>query len=131
RAVEAARKSQPKFARMTAFERSKLCHAIAAEIRKHQVPLARYLTLEQGKPYHAEALGEVEVAAQIFDMAAEEIVRLNGEIMPSADASKRVLVLRQPRGVYGVITPWNFPFAIPAQYLAYGLAAGNTIVWVP
>ena len=70
RAVEAARRAQPKFARLTAFERRDLCHRIADAIVRRREELARHLTLEQGKPYHAEALGEVDVTAQFFRMAA-------------------------------------------------------------
>ncbi len=131
RAVEAARRAQPGFAGLTAFERRDLCHRIADAILRRREELARHLTLEQGKPYHAEALGEVDVTAQFFRMAAEDITRLETAVIPSSDRTKRVVTIRQPRGVYGVITPWNFPLAIPSEYLSAGLAAGNAIVWVP
>ncbi len=131
RAVRAAREAAPGFARLTAFDRSRLCHRIADEIERRREPLAHHLTLEQGKPYHAEALGEVDTTARMFRMAAEDITRLETAVIPSADSAKRILTIRQPRGTYGVITPWNFPYAIPAEYLSAGVAAGNTIVWVP
>lgn len=131
RAVFAARAAQPGFARLTAFERGGLCHRIADQIQRRREALAAYLTLEQGKPYHAEALGEVDTTAAMFRLAAEDITRLETAVIPSADRAKRILTIRQPRGVYGVITPWNFPLAIPAEYLSAGLAAGNAIVWVP
>ncbi len=131
KAADAARDAQPVFARLTAFERRDLCHRIAQAIQQHREDLARWLTLEQGKPYHAEALGEVDVAAQMFRIAAEDITRLETAVIPSSDRAKRVITIRQPRGVYGVITPWNFPLAIPSEYLSAGLAAGNAIVWVP
>ncbi|MDR7522597.1 MAG: aldehyde dehydrogenase family protein [Armatimonadota bacterium] len=131
RAVRAARHAQPGFAAMTAFERRDLCHAIARAITRAREALAAYLTLEQGKPYHSEALAEVDVTARMFSMAAEDITRLEAAVIPSADRVKRILTIRQPRGVYGIITPWNFPLAIPAEYLSAGLAAGNAIVWVP
>lgn len=131
RAVSAARAAQPAFARLTAFEHGGLCHRVADQILRRREALAEYLTLEQGKPYHAEALGEVETTAAMFRLAAEDITRLETAVIPSADPAKRILTIRQPRGVYGVITPWNFPLAIPAEYLSAGLAAGNAIVWVP
>ncbi len=131
RAIEAARAAQPAFARLTAFERSRLCHRIADEVERRREALAQHLTLEQGKPYHAEALGEVRTTAEMFRMAAEDITRLETAVIPSSDRAKRIFTIRQPRGVYGVITPWNFPLAIPTEYLSAGLAAGNAIVWVP
>lgn len=131
RAVEAARRAQRGFARLTAFERARLCHAVADAVAARREALARHLTLEQGKPYHAEALGEVDTTAEMFRIAAEDVTRLDSAVIPSRDAAKRIITIRQPRGVYGVITPWNFPLAIPAEYLSAGLAAGNAIVWAP
>ena len=64
-------------------------------------------------------------------MAAEDVIRLEGATIPTEDARKRIFTMRTARGVYGVITPWNFPFAIPSEYLSAGLATGNAIVWVP
>jgi succinate-semialdehyde dehydrogenase/glutarate-semialdehyde dehydrogenase len=131
KAVQAAAAAQPKFAKETAFERNKLCHRVADVIAARREALARHLSLEQGKPYRAEALGEIDVAVKMFRMAAEDATRLEGTSIPSEDRRKRIFTIRQPRGVYGVITPWNFPFAIPTEYLSAGLATGNAIVWVP
>jgi succinate-semialdehyde dehydrogenase/glutarate-semialdehyde dehydrogenase len=131
RAVAAARAVQLKFARWTAFERGRLCHAVADAILRRREALAEHLTLEQGKPYYAEALGEVDTTAEMFRLAAEDITRLESAVIPSSDAAKRIITIRQPRGTYGVITPWNFPLAIPSEYLSAGLAAGNAIAWVP
>lgn len=131
RAVTAARAVQPSFARWTPFERRQLCHAIAESILQRREALAEQLTLEQGKPYQSEALSEVDDTAEMFRIAAEDITRLEGAVIPSSDAAKRIITIRQPRGTYGVITPWNFPLAIPSEYLSAGLAAGNAIVWVP
>ncbi len=131
RAVAAARGAQPAFARLTAFERSRLCHRIADEIEKRRESLAQYLTLEQGKPYHTQALGEVTSTVTMWRNAAEDITRLESAVIPSTDPAKRVITIRQARGIYGIITPFNFPLAIPSEYLAAGLAAGNAIVWVP
>jgi succinate-semialdehyde dehydrogenase/glutarate-semialdehyde dehydrogenase len=67
----------------------------------------------------------------MFRDAAEGIKRLDTDMIPSADPAKRVLTIRQSRGVYGILTPWNFPVAIPTEYLSAGLAAGNAMVWKP
>src|SRR5882757_7100637 len=64
-------------------------------------------------------------------IAAELVRQMKGETLPAEDPTKLVMTLRQPRGVYAVITPWNYPVNIPVEYLGPGLATGNTIVWVP
>lgn len=99
------------------------------EVRKEA--LARALSEDQGKPYHSEALFEISKAADGFRDAAEHVKWLEGATIPVEDPNKRVFSIRQPRGVYAVVTPWNFPINIPVEYLAPGLAAGNAIVWVP
>ena len=130
-AVQAAQKARPEMAKMTVFERSKLLFAIADAIAAERESIARDLALEQGKPYEQEALIEVDVAVDMWRDAAEIIKHLGTEVLPSTDPAKRIYTIRQPRGVYGVITPWNFPATIPTEYLCAGLAAGNTIVWKP
>lgn len=131
RAVAAAQRARPAIANMTVFERAELLHAIADEIEAEKEDISRDLALEQGKPYHREALGEVTVAVEMWRDAAEIIKRLETEVLPSSDPNKRIMTIRQPRGVYGVITPWNFPATIPTEYLCAGLAAGNTVIWKP
>ena len=96
-AVAAARQAQPQFARLTVFERSKLCHRIADVIHERREALARHMSVEQGKPYQAEALGEVDVAVKMFRMAAEDALRLEGATIPSEDARKRIFTIRQAR----------------------------------
>lgn len=130
-AVEAAETVQSRLAGMTAFERARLCHRVAELLEERKEEIARHVSLEQGKPYVAEALPEVEVAAEMFRDAAEAIKRLETAVIPSSDPAKRVLTIRQPRGVYGILTPWNFPVAIPSEYLSAGLASGNAMVWKP
>src|SRR5690606_13933425 len=89
-------------------------------------------TTEHGKPYQAEALGEVDAAVTAFRDAADQVVCMTTESIAVRDPAKRVLVTRRPRGVYAVITPWNFPIGVAAiYYLAPGIATGNTIVWTP
>jgi succinate-semialdehyde dehydrogenase/glutarate-semialdehyde dehydrogenase len=93
--------------------------------------MARTLALDQGKPLRAEAYDEVEELIAYFDMAAADGTRLEGLMPPSIDGDKRILVYRVPRGVVGVITPWNWPYTMPAEIVAPALAAGNAVVWVP
>jgi acyl-CoA reductase-like NAD-dependent aldehyde dehydrogenase len=130
-AIEAANQARPKISGMTVFERSSLLNRIASIIEEEAETIARDLALEQGKPYQSEALGEVATAVEMWRDAAEIIKWLESEVLPSNDRHKRVFTIRQPRGVYGIITPWNFPATIPTEYLCAGLAAGNTIVWKP
>ncbi|MBC7813585.1 MAG: aldehyde dehydrogenase [Burkholderiales bacterium] len=131
RAVEAAQKARRILAKMTVFERSKLLFAIADAIAQARETIAHDLAQEQGKPYQQEALGEIDAALDMWRDAGEIIKHLNTEVLPSSDPAKRIFTIRQPHGVLGVITPWNFPFTIPTEYLCAGLAAGNTIVWKP
>ncbi|MDR6288217.1 succinate-semialdehyde dehydrogenase/glutarate-semialdehyde dehydrogenase [Inquilinus ginsengisoli] len=130
RAIAAARAAQAGWAATPVWQRAKACLAIAAQIDGARDRIARNLSLEQGKPFK-EAHGEVGKAADGFRLAAELVKQLGGETLPAEDPSKLLLTLRQPRGVYAVITPWNFPVNIPVEYLAPGIATGNTIVWVP
>ena len=92
--------------------------------------LARILTAEQGKPL-AEARGEVVYGASFIEWFAEEARRVCGETIPTTDASKRYLVLKQPVGVCAAITPWNFPIAMITRKVAPALAAGCPVVIKP
>jgi succinate-semialdehyde dehydrogenase/glutarate-semialdehyde dehydrogenase len=131
RAVRAAQRASKILARMTVFERAELCNNIADVIQKHSDKLARLLTLEQGKPLR-DALAEVNGCVSSFREAGEQIKWMDSKIIPLRDPRKRAYVYRKPRGVYGVITPWNFPIGnASSYYLGPGLAAGNAIVWVP
>ena len=130
-AVDAAHAAKPQFAALSVFERAELLDAIADCLTAEKETIAHDLSLEQGKPYHSEAIGEVDKAIHMWREAAEIIRHLETEVLPSRDPNKRVFTIRQPRGVYGVITPWNFPATIATEYLCAGLAAGNAIVWKP
>lgn len=129
-AVAAAKAAAKAWAATPVFERAAMCMAIAAEIDAAREALAHTLSCEQGKVL-AEAMGEVAKAADGFRLAAELVKQMGGKTLPAEDPGKLVMTLRQPRGVYGVITPWNFPVNIPVEYLAPGIATGNTLVWVP
>src|SRR2546430_2598728 len=131
RAVEAAHRARAAMAGLKGFERSKRLHRIAEAIEKRSDELARLLTLDQGKPLKAEAMGEVAEAVEYFRIAAEDLKRLEGRVLPSASPTKLVLARHYPRGVYGIITPWNWPLTMAAELIAPALAAGNTFVWTP
>jgi acyl-CoA reductase-like NAD-dependent aldehyde dehydrogenase len=119
------------FGALTALERSSLCHRVADSLAKHEQELAHWLSLDQGKPLQREALVEARVCLLFFRQAAEDILRLGGDTIPSASASKRIFTSYRSRGPYAVITPWNFPYNIAAEHLSAHFAAGNPVVWVP
>ena len=131
RAARAAREAQPKWAALSAWDRAAVCHAIADLIDERREDMARELTLEQGKPFTAEAIPDIEETAENFRIAAEDVKRMETAIIPSQDVNKRILTFRKPNGVYAAITPWNFPTLIPVELIAPGIAAGNTIVIKP
>ncbi|HET9852540.1 MAG TPA: aldehyde dehydrogenase family protein [Candidatus Limnocylindrales bacterium] len=131
RAIDAAHRAAPAWGRTSPFERAKVLERIAASIEARKDDLARRLTEDQGKPLHAEAYGEVDELVVYFRMAAADATRIEGLIPPSVDPAKRVLIYRVPKGVVGVITPWNWPYTMAAELLAPALAAGNAVVWNP
>jgi succinate-semialdehyde dehydrogenase/glutarate-semialdehyde dehydrogenase len=131
RAAAAAREAQPRWAALSAWERARVCHAIADLIEERKEEFARELTLEQGKPYVAEAIPDIEETAENFRIAAEDVKRMESAVIPSQDVNKRIITFRKPNGVYAGITPWNFPTLIPVELIAPGIAAGNVIVMKP
>jgi acyl-CoA reductase-like NAD-dependent aldehyde dehydrogenase len=131
RAIAAAREAAPAWQRLTAFERAAKMHAVGDLIESRREELARTLTLDQGKPLRTEAYGEVDELVEYWRMAAEDAKRLGGELPNSVSPGKRVLLTRRARGVVGVISPWNWPYTMPAELVAPALACGNTVVWTP
>jgi succinate-semialdehyde dehydrogenase/glutarate-semialdehyde dehydrogenase len=131
RAIEAANRAADGWARLTAFERAAKMHAVADIIEARRDELARTLTLDQGKPLRAEAYDEVAELVEYWRMAAEDAKRLEGRLANSFSPGKRVMLARRPRGVVAVITPWNWPYTMPAELIAPALASGNTVVWAP
>src|SRR3712207_1277179 len=131
RAISAANDAWGAWAGRSAFERAAAMERVAEIIEERREDLARTLTLDQGKPLEAEAYDEVDELTEYFAMAAADATRLEGSMPPSVHADKRVLLYRVPRGVVGVITPWNWPYTMPAEMLAPALASGNSAVWVP
>ncbi len=130
RAIEAARAAMPGWAARSALERSKILKKFAALMLDNQEDLARLMTAEQGKPL-AEARGEIAYAASFFEWFAEEARRVYGEVIPGPQTDRRLLALRQPIGVVGAITPWNFPSAMITRKAGPALAAGCTFVVKP
>jgi acyl-CoA reductase-like NAD-dependent aldehyde dehydrogenase len=130
RAIDAANRAADSWSRTTAFERAAFMHRVADEVEKRRATLAHTLTLDQGKPLH-ESHDEVEELVQYWRNAAEDGKRLEGRLANSFTPGKRVLLVRRPRGVIGVITPWNWPYTMPAELIAPALASGNAVVWTP
>lgn len=126
-AIEAAARAFPAWSRRTPYERGAILQKAASRMRELGDELARTTVLECGKPF-AQARGEWLVSADLFDWFAEEGKRAYGRTIPSRVGSKRMTVLRQPMGVIGVITAWNFPAYNPARAWAAALAAGCTVV---
>jgi acyl-CoA reductase-like NAD-dependent aldehyde dehydrogenase len=130
-AIGAARAAAEDWANLTAFERAAKMHAVGDVIAGRRDDLARTLTLDQGKPLRAEAYDEVDELIEYWRMAAEDAKRLGGELPNSFSPGKRVMLVRRPRGVIGVISPWNWPYTMPAELIAPALACGNSVVWTP
>ena len=131
RAIDAANRAFEPWSRLTAFERAAKMHAVGDEIERRRDDLARTLTLDQGKPLRAEAYDEVDELVEYWRAAAEDAKRLGGELPNSFSPGKRVMLVRRARGAVGIITPWNWPYTMPAELLAPALACGNTVVWTP
>jgi acyl-CoA reductase-like NAD-dependent aldehyde dehydrogenase len=131
RAIAAANEAWSGWAALSAFERAAAMVRIAQIIEERRDDLAETLTLDQGKPLAAEAYDEVDELVAYFEMASADVTRLEGAMPPSVDADKRVMLYRVPRGVVGVISPWNWPYTMPAELIAPALACGNAVVWVP
>jgi succinate-semialdehyde dehydrogenase/glutarate-semialdehyde dehydrogenase len=131
RAIEAASGAADGWARLTAFDRAAKMVRVAEIIQSRRDELARTLTLDQGKPLRAEAYDEVDELLEYWHSAAEDAKRLGGELPNSFSTGKRVMLVRRARGVVGVISPWNWPYTMPAELLAPALACGNAVVWTP
>ena len=129
-AIAAAKAAFPLWAAKTANERAAIMRKWHGLIIEHKDALGHLLTLEQGKPL-IEGIGEVAFGAGFVEWFAEEGKRLYGDIVPTHMPDRRCLVLKQPIGVVGAITPWNFPSAMITRKVAPALAAGCTIVLKP
>ncbi|MBN9053610.1 aldehyde dehydrogenase family protein [Shinella sp. PSBB067] len=129
-AIAAAKAAFPAWSRSGILERHAILRKTADEILARKDELGRLLSREEGKTL-AEGIGETVRAGQIFDFFAGECLRLAGETLPSVRPNIGVEITREPVGVVGIITPWNFPIAIPAWKIAPALCYGNTVVFKP
>jgi aldehyde dehydrogenase (NAD+) len=130
RAIQAAKAAFPAWSRSTPQERYDALKKISDEILARREEIGRLLSREEGKTL-AEGIGETVRAGQIFAFFAGECLRLTGETVPSVRPGVGVEMTREAVGVVGLITPWNFPVAIPAWKIAPALAHGNTVVFKP
>jgi acyl-CoA reductase-like NAD-dependent aldehyde dehydrogenase len=126
-AVAAAAEAQPGWARLPAAERATILRRAADLLERRAETVAQDMTAEMGKPLR-EARGEAARAATILRFAAGEAWRPGGEVYEASVPDQTLYTRRRPVGVVGLITPWNFPAAIPAWKLAPALAYGNTVV---
>ncbi|PDT03834.1 succinate-semialdehyde dehydrogenase (NADP(+)) [Rhizobium chutanense] len=129
-AIDAAHAAQPAWAARPAKERSVTLRKWFDLMVANADELAAILTAEMGKPF-AEARGEILYAAAYIEWYAEEAKRIYGETIPAPSNDKRMIVIKQPVGVVGTITPWNFPAAMIARKIAPALAVGCTVVSKP
>jgi aldehyde dehydrogenase (NAD+) len=129
-AIAAAKAAFPAWSRSTPQQRFDLLDATGDEILKRKEELGELLAREEGKPL-ADGIGEAGRAGQIFKFFAGEALRVAGERVPSVRPGVEIEIYREPLGVVGLITPWNFPLAIPAWKIAPALAFGNTVVLKP
>src|SRR3569833_2000265 len=130
KAVEAASRAFPAWAKLTAKQRSNILRKWFELIIANREDLALILTSEQGKPL-AEALGEVDIGGAYVEFFAEEARRVYGEAVPAQRPDARLLAIKQPSGVCGAITPWNFPCSMITRKVSPALAAGCTVVLKP
>jgi len=129
-AIDAAHAAFLHWREKPAAERADVCRKFYQALMDNQEPLARILTIEMGKSLK-EAKGEVAYAAAFFKWFGEEARRIYGDVIPSPWPDKRIIVTKEPVGVVGSITPWNFPTAMIARKAAAALASGCTIVAKP
>ncbi len=131
RAVSAARTATEEMRAWSAFERAELCLR-AYEIWQDRVEdIARILTMEQGKPFKAEAIEDIAESGDYLHIAAEDAKRMKGELIPTTERNRRMFTVRRPVGIWAAITPWNFPVMIPMETVGPGLATGNAVIVKP
>ena len=129
-AITAANEAQKIWAKTDAKERSSVLKNLHHLMLENQMDLATIITLEGGKPI-SESLGEIAYAASFFEWFSEEAKRVYGDLIPGHQYDRRTLVIKQPIGVVGCITPWNFPSAMLARKIAPAIAVGCSIVAKP
>ncbi|MBN3037306.1 MAG: aldehyde dehydrogenase family protein, partial [Candidatus Diapherotrites archaeon] len=130
KAAKSAARAFPAWNRVPAPKRADILLKAALIMEKRKKELGQLVTQEMGKVWF-EAEGDVQEAIDVLEYMAGEGRRMFGHTTPSELKDKFCMTVRRPIGVVGVITPWNFPFAIPAWKLAPALVCGNTIVFKP
>src|SRR3982074_307859 len=130
RAIAAAERAWPSWRAKTAKERAVILRKWFDLMMANQEDLAQLMTAEQGKPL-TESRGEIAYAASFIEWFGEEGKRTYGDTIPSHGVDKRIVVLKQPIGVCGAITPWNFPAAMITRKAGPALASGCTMVLKP
>lgn len=130
RAIEAANRAWPAWRKMLAKERRVILRKLSDLMLENADDLGVIMTAEQGKPL-AEAKGEVGYAASFIEFFADEAIRVYGDTIPQNAAGRRILVMKEPIGVFAAITPWNFPAAMITRKAGPGWAAGCTGVIRP
>ncbi len=130
RAIEAANKAYPAWRAKTAKERAAILRKWYELMLENKEDLARIMTSEQGKPI-SESRGEIAYGASFIEWFAEEGKRIYGDVIPQPMPDRRIVVTKEPAGVVGAITPWNFPNAMITRKCGPALAAGCTVVCKP
>jgi succinate-semialdehyde dehydrogenase/glutarate-semialdehyde dehydrogenase len=129
-AILAAHQAQSGWAALDAWQRSKLLRKLYDLMVAHKDALAEIMTLENGKPL-SESKAEIDYAASFIDWFADEAKRAYGRIIPAAVKNREIKIIKQPIGVVGIITPWNFPSAMLTRKIGAAFAAGCTVIVKP
>ena len=130
RAIEAAKNAFPSWSGLTGEQRGAYLHKVVEKLEEKKEHLAQTITKEMGKTIH-NARNEVGSTIAFFKWYAEESRRVYGDLVPASAPNKRISVIKQPIGVVGAITPWNFPLSMGARKLGPALAVGCTVVFRP
>lgn len=131
RAIAAAGAAALSWRQVPLWDRAALCVKVAETLEARKGELAEILCTELGKPLHGEAADEAGETGTPWRVAAEQAKYFEAHTKPCADPAKRVLTFWRPRGVVAALTPWNFPAAIPGEYLPFAIVMGNTVTWSP
>ena len=126
-AIQAAAAVLPEWRRTTARSKAQVLYKWYELLVQHADDLAKLITAENGKPLH-EAKAEVLYAAQYLEWFSGEVTRLDGETIPASEEGNRIYTIREPIGVVGLITPWNWPIGMVTRKIGPAVAAGCTVV---
>ncbi|KAL1869045.1 hypothetical protein Plec18167_008048 [Paecilomyces lecythidis] len=126
-AIQAANNASPIWRSMSGRQRGRILRRFFELLIENKEDLAKIITAENGKAA-GDAIGEVLFSASFFEWFSEEAPRIYGDVIPHSNPNSRIQVIKEPVGVCGLITPWNFPMAMGARKIAAALAAGCTIV---